>query len=55
MPDPKAATVSAAPPAGELDSLAAIREQLRRFADERDWNRFHAPKNLALASPVSAT
>lgn len=54
MPDPKAATVSAAPPAGELDSLAAIREQLRRFADERDWNRFHAPKNLALALIVEA-
>ena len=31
------------PPA--LDSLLAIRDRLRTFADERDWNQFHAPKN----------
>lgn len=54
MSDPKAATASAAPPTGELDSLAAIRARLRDFADERDWNRFHAPKNLALALIVEA-
>ncbi|MBK7745153.1 MAG: nucleotide pyrophosphohydrolase [Betaproteobacteria bacterium] len=40
------------PPA--LDSLLAIRDRLRTFADERDWNQFHAPKNLAMALIVEA-
>ena len=26
-----------------------LQEQLRIFADERDWGRFHSPKNLAMA------
>ncbi len=51
MPESSA---SAAPPDRELDSLAAIRARLRSFADERDWDRFHAPKNLALALIVEA-
>jgi dCTP diphosphatase len=37
-----------------LDSLAAIRERLRAFAGERDWDQFHAPKNLAMALIVEA-
>lgn len=37
-----------------LDSLATIRERLRLFADERDWNQFHSPKNLAMALIVEA-
>lgn len=45
---------AAAPPDRELDSLAAIRARLRSFAAERDWDRFHAPKNLALALIVEA-
>lgn len=32
--------------AGELD---ALRERLREFARARDWEQFHAPKNLAMA------
>ncbi|MBB5828273.1 nucleotide pyrophosphohydrolase [Micromonospora carbonacea] len=30
-------------------TVAELAEQLRRFADERDWQRFHTPKNLAMA------
>ena len=30
----------------ELDSL---RDRLRDFAAERDWDQFHSPKNLAMA------
>jgi dCTP diphosphatase len=26
-----------------------LRDRLRKFADARDWNRFHTPRNLALA------
>lgn len=33
-------------------SLAGIREKLRRFATERDWDQFHCPKNLAIALSV---
>jgi NTP pyrophosphatase (non-canonical NTP hydrolase) len=36
------------------DSLEGLREALRRFADERDWERFHVPKNLAMALIVEA-
>ena len=32
--------------AGEFD---ALRDRLRCFADARDWGKFHAPRNLALA------
>lgn len=31
------------------DSLEVIREQLHRFAVDRDWEQFHSPKNLAMA------
>ncbi|GBE10744.1 hypothetical protein BMS3Bbin12_02188 [bacterium BMS3Bbin12] len=31
------------------DRLQALTERLRRFAAERDWDRFHTPKNLAMA------
>jgi len=34
-----------------LDELA---ERLRSFAKERDWEQFHAPKNLAMALAVEA-
>lgn len=30
-------------------NLLALRDALRRFAAERDWDRFHSPKNLAMA------
>ena len=30
-------------------SLAALRENLRAFAAERDWEQFHSPKNLSMA------
>ena len=31
------------------DSLQDLKERLRRFAADRDWDRFHSPKNLAMA------
>ena len=30
-------------------SFAAVRDQLRGFAAERDWDQFHTPRNLILA------
>lgn len=29
--------------------LEAIRDRLRQFTAERDWERYHSPKNLAMA------
>jgi NTP pyrophosphatase (non-canonical NTP hydrolase) len=36
------------------DSLTSLRHQLATFAAERDWQQFHAPKNLACALNVEA-
>ncbi|ALP65303.1 nucleotide pyrophosphohydrolase [Paraburkholderia caribensis] len=35
--------------------LLAVRDLLRQFVDERDWSRFHSPKNLATALSVEAS
>lgn len=35
-------------------SLIELRDALRRFAAERDWDQFHSPKNLAAALSVEA-
>ena len=32
-----------------MDRLKSIRLKLEQFANERDWNQFHNPKNLAMA------
>jgi dCTP diphosphatase len=29
--------------------LSSLTERLRRFAEARDWDQFHTPKNLAMA------
>jgi len=35
-------------------SLDQVRDQLRAFVAERDWDQFHNPKNLAMAMVVEA-
>lgn len=41
---------------GELpvEALQALRDALRTFTAERDWDQFHSPKNLAIALSVEA-
>ena len=34
--------------------ISDLQERLRQFADERDWEPFHSPKNLAMALSVEA-
>jgi dCTP diphosphatase len=34
--------------------LIKLRDALRQFAGERDWEQFHSPKNLAAALSVEA-
>jgi len=38
-------------PASDLDDL---RRRIRTFADARDWEQFHTPKNLVMALAVEA-
>ena len=35
--------------------LESLRDQLRTFASNRDWDQFHSPKNLAAALAVEAS
>lgn len=35
-------------------SLDTLREGLRLFAAERDWDQFHSPKNLSMALSVES-
>lgn len=41
-------------PVESHDSLEGLRDAMRTFAAERDWERFHLPKNLAMALIVEA-
>lgn len=36
------------------DSLDALRERIRAFAEARAWERYHTPKNLVMALAVEA-
>ena len=35
-------------------NFSDLQERLRQFADQRDWEPFHSPKNLAMALSVEA-
>jgi NTP pyrophosphatase (non-canonical NTP hydrolase) len=35
-------------------AFVSLRDSLRRFAKERDWDQFHSPRNLATALIVEA-
>lgn len=36
------------------DSIEYVTAELSRFRDERDWRRFHTPKNLATSIVIEA-
>lgn len=38
----------------EIDSLDTLRRRIREFAEARAWERYHTPKNLAMALSVEA-
>lgn len=35
--------------------LEELRDAIRRFSEERDWDQFHSPKNLSMALSVEAS
>lgn len=37
-----------------MDDFARLRSDVQAFVEARDWGRFHAPKNLAMALSVEA-
>ena len=37
-----------------MRDLGELKARLREFVAERDWDRFHSPKNLAMALSVEA-
>ena len=38
-----------------MNQLEALKAKLQTFADERDWDQFHSPKNLSMALSVEAS
>ena len=36
----------------QVTTVAELRAVVRRFVAERDWQQFHAPKNLAMAMAI---
>ena len=38
----------------DTTTVGTLKEAVRRFAVERDWERFHSPKNLVMALMVEA-
>ncbi len=41
-------------PRKKTATLTSLRRDLRRFAEAREWQQFHTPKNLAMALSVEA-
>ena len=38
-----------------VNELETLRDKLRLFAADRDWDQFHSPKNLSMALSVEAS
>jgi dCTP diphosphatase len=38
-----------------MDKLEALKSKLQEFADDRDWDQFHSPKNLSMALSLEAS
>lgn len=53
-PAPRVAAVVNRMPNEGVDGLIDLRDRLRAFAADREWGKFHSPKNLAVALSVEA-
>ncbi|MBN1540306.1 MAG: nucleotide pyrophosphohydrolase [Candidatus Thermoplasmatota archaeon] len=38
----------------EVTTIAELKEEISRFVAERDWDRFHRPKDVAMALSIEA-
>ena len=37
-----------------MDSIAILMQEIKKFVDERDWEKYHTPKNLAISISIEA-
>lgn len=37
-----------------MDSLGQLQAEVRKFMQQRDWEKFHAPKNLAMGLMIES-
>ena len=37
-----------------MDKLELLKERIKKFTDDRDWNQFHTPSNLAKSISIEA-
>lgn len=37
-----------------MDKLNQLKERIQKFNDDRDWNKFHTPSNLAKSISIEA-
>lgn len=37
-----------------MDKLEALKKRIQEFNDDRDWNKFHTPSNLAKSISIEA-
>lgn len=37
-----------------MDKLEALKNRIQKFNDDRDWNKFHTPANLAKSISIEA-
>ena len=37
-----------------MDKLDSLNQEIKAFVDERDWNKFHSPANLAKSISIEA-
>ena len=38
-----------------MDSLEELKSKIQKFVDERDWNQYHTPSNLAKSITIEAS
>jgi len=38
-----------------MTEIEKLKDDIRSFAEERDWDQFHSPKNLSMALAVEAS
>jgi len=38
----------------QTTTIAALRQAMRNFVEERDWAQFHSPKNLSMSLAIEA-
>ncbi len=54
-PDPRPPVLDEVARLDDVTTLSALKERVRAFCDERDWDRFHGAKDLAIGLVTEAS